>query len=55
MSFPTNPYGPYQPKNSHAFIAVNDVVIINFKPTTRYNLDLNNGTNVMTDLENNLE
>jgi hypothetical protein len=53
MSFSTNPYGRYQPPNSREFIALNDAATINFKPTTRYNLDPNNATDFMADLEKN--
>ena len=53
MSFSTNPYGRYQPPNSREFVAVNDAATINFKPTTRYNLNPNNASNFMADLKNN--
>ena len=51
MSFSTSPYGRYQPLNSREFIVLNDAATINFKPTTSYNLDPNNATNFMADLE----
>ena len=53
MSFLANPYGHYQPPNLRDLIALNDAATINFKPTTRYNLDPNTATNFMADLENN--
>ena len=50
MSFSANPYERFQPANLREFIALNDAVTIKLEPTTRYNLDPNNATNLVADL-----